>query len=382
MLSLYPSHTNPVPPTCISGNNLVGSTTTTNRLTVTDNGSPMQEEEQRLKTFTNWPLAFISKSSLAEDGFYYTGKDDIVRCAFCQLEIGYWEMGDVPNAEHKRWNPNCPLVRGAVASNVQSSQSNSAQIGMDDCGFNIEHGRRATDVGIPSLLTTLGIESSSNISYPKYALVDKRLESFADWPISIRQKPKDLAGAGFFYRGSGDQTICFHCGIGLKDWQENDEPWEEHALWSPKCLFLRLQKGTEYISQVVAKNSAVLAPKEKESNSESSASTSTGVLEKAAIASLNINIPNPPTTISLDSCKKNTTTNTTTSVSTTCAQTKDQHEDYVGNVPLCGICYVNERSVLYLPCRHMIACVDCGTTAATCPVCRQEVKAYVKAIMS
>lgn len=379
MLSaLYPSHPNPVSTQCITGNSLVTSSpTTTNKLTVTDNGSPMQDEEQRLKTFTNWPLTFISKNSLAEDGFYYTGKADIVRCAFCQLEVGYWETGDVPNAEHKRWNPNCPLVKGAIRNNGQNSQSSSSQISMDDCGFNIEHGQRVPEVGLPSLLSTLGIESGSNISYPKYAVLDKRVESFKDWPISMKQKPKDLASAGFFYTGSGDQTICFHCGIGLKDWQESDEPWEEHAMWSSKCLFLRLQKGNEYISQVVARNAAVLV--NKESNSNFNASTSNGELEKVACTSLNINIPDP-SAVSLNSCKtKAATPNNNT---TNCAQTKDQHEEYVGNVPLCGICYVNERSVLYLPCRHMIACVDCGMTASTCPVCRQEVKAYVKAIMS
>ncbi|KAK9695253.1 Inhibitor of Apoptosis domain [Popillia japonica] len=321
MLSaLYPSHPNPVSTQCITGNSLVTSSpTTTNKLTVTDNGSPMQDEEQRLKTFTNWPLTFISKNSLAEDGFYYTGKADIVRCAFCQLEVGYWETGDVPNAEHKRWNPNCPLVKGAIRNNGQNSQSSSSQISMDDCGFNIEHGQRVPEVGLPSLL-------------------NKRVESFKDWPISMKQKPKDLASAGFFYTGSGDQTICFHCGIGLKDWQESDEPWEEHAMWSSKCLFLRLQKGNEYISQVVARNAAVLV--NKESNSNFNASTSNGELEKVACTSLNINIPDP-SAVSLNSCKtKAATPNNNT---TNCAQTKDQHEEYVGNVPLCGICYVNER---------------------------------------
>lgn len=366
MISVYqPSHPNTVTSHYIPGN-LV---TAANKLTVTDNGISMQDEEQRLKTFINWPLTFISKHSLAEDGFYYTGKNDIVRCAFCQIEIGYWEKDDIPNAEHKRWNPNCPLIKGTVMSSAQNNMSNTTnQIGMDDCGFSIEHGQRIHEVPLPSLLTTLGIEASTNVIYPKYTLVDKRMESFKDWPISIKQKPKDLATAGFFYTGSGDQTICFHCGIGLKDWQENDEPWEEHAMWSPKCLFLRLQKGHEYISQVAAKYSAVLV--NRKTSSDSSATETNGTLESSTCSSLNINIPDPKATVV--SNQKNR------------VQTKDRYDEEYGNgnVPLCGICYVNERSVLYLPCRHMIACVDCGTTASTCPVCRGEVKAYVKAIMS
>jgi hypothetical protein len=43
--------------------------------------------------------------------------------------------------------------------------------------------------------------------------------------------------------------VCFHCGVGLKDWEETDDPWVEHALWSPKCMHVVLIKGQAFIEE-------------------------------------------------------------------------------------------------------------------------------------
>lgn len=70
-----------------------------------------------------------------------------------------------------------------------------------------------------------------------------RLRSFDVWPKSMKQTPKKLSDAGFFYTKTGDCVICFSCGGGLCDWDEEDDPWEQHALWHSKCDYLQLIKG-------------------------------------------------------------------------------------------------------------------------------------------
>lgn len=75
--------------------------------------------------------------------------------------------------------------------------------------------------------------------YSLFALKSMRLLSFQTWLSYMSQKPEDLAEAGFFYTGVGDRTMCFHCGGGLKDWEENDEPVQEHALWFSQCAYIR-----------------------------------------------------------------------------------------------------------------------------------------------
>ena len=47
--------------------------------------------------------------------------------------------------------------------------------------------------------------------------------------------------------GKGDQTVFFYCGGGLRDWEETDDPWVEHAAWFPKCMHVVLIKGQAFI---------------------------------------------------------------------------------------------------------------------------------------
>jgi hypothetical protein len=53
----------------------------------------------------------------------------------------------------------------------------------------------------------------------------------------------------FVLAGKGDQTMCFHCGGGLRDWEETDDPWVEHAAWFPKCMHVVLIKGQAFIEE-------------------------------------------------------------------------------------------------------------------------------------
>ncbi|CAH8669779.1 unnamed protein product [Heterobilharzia americana] len=81
---------------------------------------------------------------------------------------------------------------------------------------------------------------------PRYASHKARLESF---PKSIYSKDfvkessiqrsispipsaSELASAGFFHTGSGDETVCPACGLGLRDWQVTDQPEACHIAYS------------------------------------------------------------------------------------------------------------------------------------------------------
>jgi hypothetical protein len=48
--------------------------------------------------------------------------------------------------------------------------------------------------------------------------------------LVLKQRPQELSDAGFYYSGKGDRVCCFSCGGGLKDWEEGDNPWEQHAI--------------------------------------------------------------------------------------------------------------------------------------------------------
>ena len=62
-----------------------------------------------------------------------------------------------------------------------------------------------------------------------------RIPTFKNFPKQIKQKPLELAEAGFYYSGVGDECICYHCGIIVKMWEFVDNVWQEHKKHSPNC---------------------------------------------------------------------------------------------------------------------------------------------------
>jgi len=53
----------------------------------------------------------------------------------------------------------------------------------------------------------------------------------------------------FVITGYHDETICFHCGIGIHEWLLSDNPFQEHASWSPYCVYVHYIKGPTFIRE-------------------------------------------------------------------------------------------------------------------------------------
>lgn len=196
-------------------------------------GSDFCREEARLKTFSNWPVVFLDPESLAKNGFYYLGRNDEVRCAFCKLELMRWVENDDPVKDHQRWAPQCPFLRNPATSN---------------------------NVAINPTATM------SDPAHPKYVTKESRLSTFRDWPKSAKQTPEELAEAGFYYTGDDDKTKCFYCDGGLRDWEDHDVPWEQHARWFDRCAFVQLVKGKGYVQDILAEAYSVKNGKSNKSN--------------------------------------------------------------------------------------------------------------------
>lgn len=333
--------------------------------------------EERLKTYCNrWRVPFLEAEALARAGFYYTGYSDIVCCPFCNVEVGKWVPGDDPLADHIKWSPNCRFTQlqdmqvqndntqqrqqqASTSSHVETAAGATATVrGQDTCG---KYGIIQSASSIPENSSVVGggaISPSANLSsvagvqqvkapcYKHYGTIEKRLETFQDWPVSIAQKPKELAEAGFFYTGKSDQTVCFHCGGGLKDWECNDQPWQQHAKWFPKCPFVILQKGMEYITE------------QQEQQEREQAAGGAGAEPGAQAAA------------------------ETAALAVSKVEDKDDPLESMPNIALCKICFSKEVGVVFLPCGHMVACVDCAPVLTTCAVCRKKVDAHIRAFLS
>uniref|UniRef100_A0A2C9JBX5 Uncharacterized protein n=1 Tax=Biomphalaria glabrata TaxID=6526 RepID=A0A2C9JBX5_BIOGL len=106
-----------------------------------------------------------------------------------------------------------------------------------------------------SVLQPVTRDTDSKISgerpkHIQYANLANRLSSFVKWPQEHYIHPIQLATAGFYFTGDEDCARCFYCGGGLRNWDVEDDVWEEHARWFPKCAFLLREKGHDFVNAI------------------------------------------------------------------------------------------------------------------------------------
>lgn len=338
----------------------------------------LNRECDRLKSFENWDVECIQPSQLALLGFYYLGPQDMVRCKFCRVEIGMWEQDDNVMNEHLRWSPHCPLMTRRTTENIPINPGQLEAMlppqSIDVCGirirpnavpessvirepeieafpqFNFAHAQQQAiqQVFLPNM--TLNMETTNPLrrpEHPEYAVEARRIKSFEDWPRTIKQKPAQLSDAGFFYTGKGDRVICFSCGGGLKDWEESDDPWEQHATWYSKCEYLKLMKGDLYVKQVFAHK-----------NDENAANAGSSGTHQ------------PPNTEDEAHCSSGSLLHRQGSTSSSDDDLEVRNAKK-NEEKLCKICYENEYNTAFTPCGHVIACAKCASSVTKCPSCRQ-----------
>lgn len=285
----------------------------------------MRVYANRVNTFVNWPATKPSIASMAANGFYYTGRSDVVRCAFCIVEMGGWSLGDDVAERHGRWAPQCVSFKQSFGPPVYRN----------------------------------------NAAYEQYAMETARLKTFDNWPKGLSQNAELMAEAGFFYTGSGDKVLCFYCKCGIKDWERDDDPWREHALLSPQCAYVTMVRSAEFIQKVVSsacviKQASSLSSSEQTQRQSPKPSTSGkgSVVAAAARGIASLTIDENESSAVASSAVAGLADNDAAAAAKT-------------DFALCVICFENERQIVHLPCSHMAVCSKCSFVIKKCCICRE-----------
>ena len=72
--------------------------------------------------------------------------------------------------------------------------------------------------------------------------------------VSIISKSSSTSPLLIMISGFGDNVKCFYCNGGLRNWEKGDEPWHEHARWFPRCPYVVMVKGQDYVNSVSAES--------------------------------------------------------------------------------------------------------------------------------
>ncbi|XP_061171127.1 baculoviral IAP repeat-containing protein 3-like [Saccostrea echinata] len=242
--------------------------------------------------------------------------------------------------------------------------------------------------------------------YPDYAILSKRISSFTEWPPSKAQAPRDMALAGFFYDGKGDNTRCFFCGGGLRNWEVEDDPWVEHARFFSKCTFVRQERGQQFIDafyhrdkemeensepQVNGKShdvNAADATQEKEADSNDERNSKEEIMKSTVAKSIkemgysDENIKAARSIISRDKHRvstqeilevifelgdnqKSSSPERLQRVETGFLEQSISSRDLESlkredSSLMCRVCMEKKASIVFLPCGHITCCADCA----------------------
>ncbi|KAE9524212.1 hypothetical protein AGLY_015251 [Aphis glycines] len=156
---------------------------------------------------------------------------------------------------------------------------------------------------------------------------------------------------------SESKITCFSCHHEVTLSNEFvSNPWRYHAQESPKCNFLLMKKGEDYVKEVQESTHNFCQKEKKESTNKT-------VME----LSLKLKPPTPPMGDFFDFCKVVTGQKLTES---TVALSPTTMTD-------CTVCSVEMRNVILIPCLHIATCVDCSFSVRDCPLCRKLINGFM-----
>ncbi|KAL3882073.1 hypothetical protein ACJMK2_028446 [Sinanodonta woodiana] len=224
-------------------------------------------------------------------GFYYAGHKDQVVCYCCGNRKDSWVIGDIPLLIHQNMAPDCGFLTHNAQFNVPIRKANSSESPSPAevrlLAVQRFYGSNPSDTAhsesslmltsseqnrwhnvsdnLPTVSANVDSVLESPPKYPQYAVQNMRINSFQRWPAELQQRPEEMAECGFYYAGFNDCVRCFHCGVGLRHWMNEDDPWIEHARWSTSCVYVLKMKGEEFVSLV--KMAVEIAEREEEARS-------------------------------------------------------------------------------------------------------------------
>jgi baculoviral IAP repeat-containing protein 7/8 len=260
----------------------------------------------RFNSFDNYPIQDISmRNNFVLNGFQHNQIDDHVVCEYCHVEIKNWSLNDCIEYVHCKLAPYC------------SYANKLAKLG--HFGDNI------------STETEIVTESKPECIYKCMSNTRSRINTFSEyWPATFQNMVEQIADAGLFYTGKGDETVCFFCDCKVRDWHHNDEPWQRHFAENPQCFFVVSVKG---------KNFSIDKSKHDSSRKEQR-------------------------DMNLHDAKYVEVIETETKLE-------------------CTICLERQRDAVLLPCRHFSICVHCYFSLdKKCPSCRQDVIDFIKVFVA
>jgi len=332
--------------------------------------------EARIRTFRDWPPALKQQpEELADAGFYYIGLSDQVKCFYCDGGLRNWQPEDNPWVEHARWFTKCVFVRLRKGDEfIQQSIATkppapSEELAGESRDVTEDEVRAAMSAAVVKQVLSMGLEASRvkmaiKKQLQNYGCIFDTPESLINAAFSVQRQQERRVnnegtnGAMLETRRSVDEVTSRH-------WEFSSEDEDELQVHSslPASVNLNPSRGP---SNPVAITSPPPPPPPPPS-------VSTDV---------------PPPTPKTPAAVPSVISPPITAVASTTADKKAEAvslEDENARLKeqrTCKVCMDGEVGVVFLPCGHLICCVNCAPSLKDCPVCRCNIQGTVRTFMS
>ncbi|CAG2200569.1 unnamed protein product [Mytilus edulis] len=282
----------------------------------------------RISSFEGWP-SYLDQSprQMALAGFLFAGYHDYTRCFFCGGGLRNWEAGDDPWVEHARWFPKCTFLK----QNKGEKFINAVQKRQEE------------------------IDRETNATTTQETTPRAQTSSLAVYNSTTSTTQSDIlqtvAGRSVIEMGYTDQQVINafqHLTTSGKDMNSISATDIMHILLDDEA-HPQQQGATSDVTQ--HENNMNTAGDHK----SDSTSTQCNGLDNTVI-------------------EQNLLFDDTENLIEENRQLRDQR--------LCKVCLDLEASIAFLPCGHIVCCIDCAPAMRKCPVCRTYVKGTVKTYLA
>ena len=234
------------------------------------------------------------------------------------------------------------------------------------------------------------------------------------WPHHIFATPNELTDAGFFYLGESDRVKCFYCNGGLRNWKSDERPWEEHAKWFPLCEYVLQRQGVDYVIQTIKNFPYLKRPMLQNPSTAPETRVIKQLLKRLAIMfppkiqDPRLNEEKVERAMKSDKTiqcilKLEVAEGKIRKVLTKQFQTYDKNFNDIEELlkaiadatsgeernciealkkaeqeQMCCKCTKTERNVLFLPCGHLVTCVNCAKYIVNCTLCEDQIKEKIR----
>ncbi|XP_061608230.1 baculoviral IAP repeat-containing protein 2 isoform X1 [Phyllopteryx taeniolatus] len=353
----------------------------------------MQQNDERLLTFVNWPTRIpVRPEQLAKAGFYYVGRNDDVKCFCCDGGLRCWESGDDPWVEHAKWFPRCEyLLQEKGQEFVHQIQARFPRL-FEQLLTNGDNSSREF-VDPPVVHLGPGDERCEDAVMMNTPVIKSALEMGFERGLVKQTVQSKILSSGENYRTVQELVSDLLSAVDQK--REEEREMMAEAMASDGFTFVKRHqaalvqrlKSVEPVLEHLREQNVLSAEEYGGLQAQTSAQQQT-----ARLIELVLTKGNAAAEVFRNWIQKNDV-HLLRELMAQSNEAASPSQDLSG-LPMeeqlrrlqeertCKVCMDKEVNIVFIPCGHLVVCKECAPSLRKCPICRGLVKGTVRTFLS